>query len=53
MAAGFHNLFENNEQNFLEQAVCADELTEASVQFLRDQSPKVVRICTTTTKVSF
>ena len=36
-----HNLFENNEQNFLEQAVCADGLTEASVQFLRDQSVKL------------
>ena len=41
LAAGFHNLFENNQTNFLEQAVCADELTEASVQFLRDQSLKL------------
>jgi len=41
LAAGFHNLFENNEKNFLEQAVCADGLTEASVQFLRDQSLKL------------
>lgn len=41
LAAGLHNLFQTDQQSFLEQAISADELTEESIKLLHDQSLKL------------
>jgi hypothetical protein len=41
MAAGLHNIFQPDQISYLEQAICADELTEESINILHDQSLKL------------
>lgn len=41
LASGLHNLFQNTGDTYLEQAICADELTEESIKILHNESLKL------------